>query len=122
MEVAPPDDCSDLVPWLDRGLPNRPTCRDCKARWPPLCLLSVLRYEASSLAECDLRIDSYGSWSGEWVRKLEVVRIHPHLHKPVFAGRVHVAVNLQRRAVIGAGQAMLRWGCGCGGRPAEASG
>src|SRR5437660_11173574 len=122
MEVALPDDGSDLVPWLDRGLPNRPTCRDCKARWPPLCLLSVLQYEASSLAICNLRIDARRSRGGEWARKLEVVRIHPHLYKPVFTGRVHVTVSLQRRDVIGAGQAVLRWRCRCAGGPAEESG
>src|SRR3989454_12796507 len=103
MEVALPDGSGDPVPWLHRGLPNRPTCRDSKARWPPLCLLSVFQYEASSLAKCDLRIDAHRSWGGEWPRKLEVVRIHPHLHEPVSTGWVHVAVDLQRRDVIVAG-------------------
>src|SRR6266446_363793 len=119
MEVALPDDGSDLVPWLDRGLPNRPTCRDCKARWPPLSLFAASRYEAFSLTKCDLRIDAHSSWGGEWAWELEVARIHPHLNKPVFTGRVHITVNLQRRDVIGAGQAVLRWGCRCAGRSAE---
>src|SRR5437879_2342315 len=112
----------DPVPWFHRGLPSRPARRDGKARWPPLSLFAVLRYEAFSLAKCDLRIDAHCGWSGEWARKLEVVRIHPHLYKPVFTGRVHVTVSLQRRDVIGAGQAVLRWRCRCAGGPAEESG